>query len=92
MFVHNDDLLPCTQASSLEEMRRLLDALEAELRAADEEAAAAGTGPETPVPLSQLPEALTRAQVQCPTFLHPDGMQQPAQPCRSAHHCRCAGH
>lgn len=51
------------QDSCLEEARRLLDALEAELRAADEEAAAAGTAPNARVPLSEPPAALANAQV-----------------------------
>lgn len=63
------------QHSSLEDARKLLDALEAELRAADEEAAAAGVQPDAPVPLAELPAALRQAQ-QAPPSPPPPRQQQ----------------
>jgi len=63
------------QRSSLEDARKLLDALEAELCAADEEAAAAGVQPDAPVPLAELPAALRQAQ-QAPPSPPPPRQQQ----------------
>lgn len=51
------------QDSRLEEARRLLDALEVELRTADDEAAAAGMAPDARIQLSGPPPELARAQV-----------------------------
>ena len=51
------------QDSRLEEARRLLDALEVELRTADDEAAAAGVASDAHIQLSEPPPELARAQV-----------------------------
>jgi hypothetical protein len=58
-----DSMECCSQDSRLKEARQLLDALEVELRAADEQAAAAGTASDARIPLSQPPPELAQAQV-----------------------------
>ena len=71
----------------MEEARRLLDALQAELRAADDAAAAAGTPPDARVPLSPSPAVLQQAS---PPSSPPPRQQQQCQRQPQPEHAKAA--
>eukprot|EP00208_Stichococcus_sp_RCC1054_P000847 CAMPEP_0206136186 /NCGR_PEP_ID=MMETSP1473-20131121/1419_1 /ASSEMBLY_ACC=CAM_ASM_001109 /TAXON_ID=1461547 /ORGANISM="Stichococcus sp, Strain RCC1054" /LENGTH=585 /DNA_ID=CAMNT_0053528527 /DNA_START=221 /DNA_END=1978 /DNA_ORIENTATION=+ len=66
-----------TEDKALADAKQLISALEAELRAADEEALQSGVSGDTPVPLSQLPSTLF--QPQSPASPPPPAQQRQQQ-------------